>query len=212
MVEINEQVRRGFNLWQGVNEKTVSSYQKELEECIEALNTLTWQQERLLAIGRNDRKKDILSILKDEIDLCHYYFEYNQRRKEENFDKWFFVTQEDRKKVLNEPEWSRDEGDCWVRFNGKTRAVITLDVSGMMTKISLCVDNDAKALKFLDGRIDVTASHLKNEESIKQRINEYKALAEERMKVNLFPRYCSEFASFEILKKLLHVEEEAIFS
>jgi len=206
MVEIIKRVKRGGIFWQGINEETVGTYQGVLEEDIEALETLTWTQGRLLGIG-DHMKNEIFGLLKDELNLCCFYFEHIQRQKEENFDKWFFVKQEDRKTILNELDWRRREGDCWVRYNGKTQATITLDTSGMMTKISLRLDDNAEALVFLDHCIHIASSHLKNAESIKQRIAEYKALAEEKMEEYKYPRYCPELAEIGVLKGMLHVEE-----
>lgn len=208
MINICKHIMRVSSyFWQGVTEENVRRYQADLEQAIAALDAVTWDQRRLLDIKDDDIKAGVLGILKDELDLCRFYFEYIQRQEEENFDRWFFVKQEDRKKVLSEPDWARVVGDCWIRYNGKTRATITLDESGTMTKISLCLDNDGVALRFLDRNTDIASSHLKNAESIKQRITEYKALAEEKMEENLFPRYCSELGEFEALKVLLHVEE-----
>jgi len=208
MIDIGKHIRRvSAYFWQGVTEENVLRYQADLGNAIEELDAVTWNQKQLLSIKNNDIKEGVLGILKDELDLCHFYFEYNQRQEEENFDRWFFVKQEDRKTVLNEPDWVRVEGDCWIRYNGKTRAIITIDESGTMTKISLCLDNDAVALRFLDHSIDIASSHLKNRESIKQRIAKYKALAEEKMEEYKYPRYCSELNEFAVLKGLLHVEE-----
>jgi len=120
--------------------------------------------------------------------------EYTERQQEENVDKWFFVKKQEK--------WS-----SWVRYNGKIRATISLDSGNgkQMIKVTLSIENDSKQIDFLannyrHARQEITYSHLKNQESIEKRVNEYKQKAEELM------GNCFEKGNMDILRKLLHIE------
>ena len=202
-------VFRRNQFWQGINEERVRGYNEELIEAKESLEKINWISRDFLDIN-NKKVEEKIGIINDEIELCNFYFEYCEKQKGENFDKWVYVKKEDRERLLHEVEWSI-KGDCWVRGNGKIRMLIDFDTAGSMTKITLSLQNDSDHIAFITSRYggceEIISSHLKNGKSIDKRVREYKEKAEELMREYQYPRYCAELNNIRILEQLLHIKE-----
>jgi len=208
MIDLMQVLKRSNRFWQGLNEEGVKEYKKELTEAKANLEKTTFEQRELLKIS-SKKIEETVSIIEDELGLCNFYFEYLEKQKEDNFDNWFYVKKEDREKVLDE-EWNI-KGDCWARYNGKVMTLIAFDTTGMMTKITLYIQNNSDYIEFTHrygGKEEITSSHLKNQKRIEERVKEYKKKAEEVMGERQYPFYCLELSNMEVLRQLLHVEEE----
>ena len=201
------QVFRRNQFWQGVKKEQVTEYHRELTEAKESLEKINFVSRNFMEIS-SKKVEEKIGIIKDELDLCDFYLEYQKNQNDENFDKWIYVKKEDREKVLHEAEWNI-KGDCWVRKNGKIGTLIAFDTTGLMTKITLFIQNDSDHLAFVTSRYggqeEVISSHLKNGKSIDKRVREYKEKAEEVMREHQYPRYCAELNNIRILEELLHI-------
>lgn len=209
MVYLNRVVSRQRFFWDEVNEDKIKAYIKELEGNIEELRNEDTTQS-FFGI-HHEEIQEIVSMLKNEVKKAKFYFEYLERQNEDNFDKWIFVKKEDRKEVLGDYEWNV-YGDCWIRTNGKIQVKIEFDTRKIMTKIILSVKNDSNCLTFYERPYEHKNPycHVKNEEKITQRVNEYKQQAEKIFKKYQYPRprYYTEKRELDLLNKLLHVKDD----
>lgn len=167
-----------------------------------------WLARRHLFLSE-DLFKKIETVLSEEISYYKFYLEFQAKQKEPNFNKWVFTPKE---RVVK--EYSHQEThDQWTKTNGRIRAIVEIDKSGKMTKISVRFRNDSEALKFIDnyyGQPKIKPAHAKNIQSITQNIEKYKQISDEFLQEHLFPPYNAEKRSFDILKKLLCIKLEVL--
>jgi len=206
MIDVEIRVKREPSFWQEVSPKMVEAYLKELIEEKEALNKFGFAYEHTLFGSKNLLDKLNQSI-NSEISYCEFYKEYNRRRETEpNFSQWILTRKEDIKVVQT---WDPPQGEQWTKSNGRVKAIIQFDRSGLTVKITLKFEEDCEALKFLpdyNWQKQIPTAHLKNEESIEAKVKEFKAKADEFLSQHLFPRYEPAQTNLDILKRLLCIE------
>lgn len=203
MIETVLMIRRRF--WSGFTASAVDEYLKELKDFQETLKKFGWEYESVL-FGSNKLLKSIENIITDEIKYCEFYIEHQKRKEDVNFQKWIFTKNDNIKPLF---EWNKPVGDEWTRSNGRIKATIKIDRSGIMKKLTLFYMNDNQYLNFTENRSSsdpVIKSHLRNEDSINKRIIEMKAVAETYQREHLFPLYTLEYSNFTYLENLLCVE------
>lgn len=203
MIDTMLTIRRDF--WSGFTANAVDMYLKELKDVQETLKKFGWEYETVL-FGSNKLLKSIETIIIDEIKYCEFYIEHQKISKDVNFQKWIFTKNEDIKPLF---EWTKPVGDEWTRSNGRIKATIKIDRSGIMTKLTLFYMNDNQYLNFIENHSSsnpVIKSHLRNGNSINNRITEMKAIAETYQREHLFPLYTLEHSNFTNLENLLCVE------
>lgn len=209
MIEIERSIRRANLLWRVDNEK-VGNYLKMLSRTKKQLTgDSSYEIRRILKID-DDLLSEIIREIDREIELCKFYFEYQKRQRGEDFNKWVYLTREQRKK--REKDW-QIKGDCWTKTNGRIRATITIDKSGVMAKIEVSYQNDAENLKFYDDYYDRTKPryrHRKTEKGINEQIEKYKQEAREIFEELQYPLYCREKKAMDTLKQLLHIRESVL--
>jgi hypothetical protein len=147
----------------------------------------------------------IADAVQREIEYHRFYLEFHAARREPGFNQWIFTPKE---KVVNRYSWNEPH-DQWTRRNGRIKAIIEIDRTGVMTKISVSFENDSETLTFIDsyyGQPKVKPSHAKNPKSIQRKIKEYKEFADRFLKEHLFPHYNIEQRSFSLLKTLLCID------
>lgn len=198
--EFNLLVKR--NIWDFQEGVTTATIQKVLDELTEYYNwvhgEVGWIAQNRLFLSK-DLLEKMEAKLQDEIKYCKFYLELQERKKEPNFNKWIFHKKEEIK-----PEWSV-QGDQWIKTNGRIKAIIEIDRSGKMTKINAKFRNDSETLEFTDyyHHPKIRASHAKNPQSIKEKIEQYKEYADKFLKERQFPQYNEEQRSFTLLKQIL---------
>jgi len=184
----------------------VEAYLKELNEMRETLKNFGFAYESVL-FGSNKLLDSLNRSIDTEIAYCEFYKEYNRRREtESNFDQWILTKKEDIKTMQ---EWDRPQGEQWTKTNGRVKAIVQFDRSGLTVKITLKFEEDCKALKFLhdhDCQKQIPTVHLTNEKSIEAKVKEFKTMADESLSQHLFPRYEPAETNLGILKKLLCIK------
>jgi len=203
MIDRVERVNRKGEIWGEINSEKVRSYKKELSKTLKKLEKNSWEFERLFFLDREAVGR-FISTIRDEIKLCDFYFEYLKKSKNKDFEKWIFI-----KKGSETRDWE-DKCDRWEFRNGKVKANIRINRGEKSVKISLDWKNDSQFLTFIEGyREEVESKTLRAEKSIEEEIERLKKVAEEHINSELiFPKYCQEKREFDLIKKLLHIEEE----
>jgi len=205
MIETGLMIRRSNKFWSGFTASAVDEYLNELKTFQETLKKFGWEYESIL-FGSNKLLKSIENIITDEIKYCEFYVEHQKIKKDVNFQKWVFTKKEDVKSLY---AWMTPVGDQWTRSNGRIKATIKIDRSGIMTKLTLFYMNDNQYLNFTEKNSfgdPVIKAHLRNEFSINKRIIGMKAFAETYQREHLFPLYTLEHSNFMSLENLLCVE------
>jgi hypothetical protein len=183
-------------------EESVKDYLKFLEQVSSILSKDAWEVDKYLPHS-SDYEKQVKEAIQQEITYCKFYLNLQERKEKEKLDEWVLIKRED-----VETYWGQDiaDGEQWIRSNGRIKATIKFDRTKTMVGIEVRFDNDNQFLKFIsyDNRLSLK-SHLKNQNSIKQRLEEYKEYAEKVLGEHLFPEYLSEKRSFDVLKSLLCV-------
>ena len=185
--------------WKPIDSASVGGRIRELGRQKKDIEKCKYEITGLIGIS-TEKMGEYICALDDEIKLCKFYYEYNKKAKDEQFNTWKYEESfKPHDYVVARP--------CWVRTNGKLRAIINL-VSGISTTdVKLTIENDSKCLEFMEKAVEVVSSrHLKNKESINAEIERLKKMAELKFKEHEFPRYKLEVKRFENLKKLLHIE------
>lgn len=198
-------IRRGSGLWGGVSPETVKRYREELEELKKKISDFSFLYERNL-FGSSDLKRALDTEIDQEIKYCLFYDEYLKRQTEPNFNEWVLRKQEEIN--LNKENWQKVPGDQWTKTNGRIKAIIQFDKTGIMTKIALDFKNDSDSLKFYEGESSyrksvVPIAHLKSEASIEARVQDFKNEADTFLNEHLNPLY-SQYEA-ELLKQLIHL-------
>jgi len=199
------QIRRETSFWREFNTELVQDYVRRLQEAKEELKKIRWVYESKLW-GNRSLIDGMINEIDTELKYCQFYEEYAEREKTDPMlNMWVFTKKEDIKPVR---EWMKPQGDRWIKTNGRIRATIEIDRSGVMTKITLEYDNDSDSIEFLDRHRrnkSYNVAHLRNEDSIQQRISDFKEIADEFMIQHLFPTYYKEKWNYKILLKFLHI-------
>ncbi len=199
-------IKRTDFFWKGISLKSVGEYLNRLNADKDAMEKAFNVIDSPFNLDR-DYIADFLRAFDNEIELAEFYLELYKARKNPNFDKWVFLTEEERNKGLEEDSWRKKSGDAWERSNGRVKAIIIIKDNTTSTKVSLTIKNNSK-MTFIEGEKEINSSNLHNKESIKKKIEEYKVNAESILKDTIFPLYCYEKRQFDNYKELLGVENE----
>lgn len=194
-------IRRYSELWGGVTPETVKRYREELEQMQKDIQDYT--HERILFVSPK-LVSSLSSAIGEEIKYCLFYDEYLERLSDSKLGQWVFRKQEDIPDLYG---WKKAPGEQWVKTNGRIKAVIQFDRTGIMVKITLEYDNDSKNLKFYERsyRQHVPTFRLKNENSIEEAVRELKRDADRFLEDRLFPLGSN--TDFNTLKELLHIKK-----
>jgi hypothetical protein len=200
MVSVKLEIRRSNDLWGGVTPETVKRYLGELEAEKEKLREILLDMWIL-----NKGMMDALNIAIDkEISLCHFYEEFLKRSTEPNFNTWVFTKQADAL-TASDLAWNENPGDKWTKTNGRVKATIQFDNTGLMTKLTLSYENNSQCLSFYEtGRGHEQTAHLKSETSIQAKVNEMKLIADTFLADHLYPLYTRN--DEKVLSQLLFIE------
>ena len=137
-----------------------------------------------------------------EISYCNFYRECTERQKEPNFNQWTFLKKEEIKPLYG---WQKPQGEQWTKTNGRVRATIQYDRSGIMVKLTLSYKNDSPTLEFIENVKDVVA-HASKESSINAKVVDLKKTAEAFMGVHLLPRYERIMLELRDIEQMLCIE------
>jgi len=205
MIDLILNVRRRF--WYDVSTDAVQTYLEELTKFKDELDNMSFTYTHNL-FGSDALLKEINELIGKEIKLCSFYHEYQNRRESEpNFNQWVFTAKEDVKTLF---PWNVPDGGQWTKTNGKIKAIIQFDRSGKMVKITLNYENDSSTLTFIDRHNEKGVPkpvHLKNEDSIANKVEAFKMMADTFLLENEYPQYCSEKTSIDVLNKLLWIDD-----
>lgn len=189
-----------------INKKTVAEYLRNLKHMQKEIRNMPWEVERIL-VTEEKKKESTLNAIDREITFCTFYFVICKESKKQGFDTWTFVKKEEvEKNALTHNIYGLKNKDCWIRWNGRIKALVTIDRTGVMAKIELEI-RDASVVhgvSFYERHRDERYSHAKAEESISKRVEEYKATADDIIKKCTMPIYCEEKRQFEIVSGLLN--------
>jgi len=185
----------------------VKRYLTALEEAKELLKNSAWTVNRLL-LNDSSMEKNVMEEIEREIKYCKFYLDLQERQSNESLNQWVFNKKED----IEQPDYYREPtGEQWVKSNGRIKAIIQFDRTKKMVGLEVKFKNDNQILNFYDSYYDnenlSRKSHLKSPESINERVEEYKAYADEVMKNRLFPKWNQELNNFHLLQKLLVIKE-----
>ena len=198
-------IRRETMFWDDFSSSYVQEYAIKLQEAREELNKIRWVYESKLWGNRSLIDK-MINEIDTELKYCQFYEEYAEREKTDPMlNTWVFIKKEDVKPVR---EWMKPQGDRWIKTNGRIKATIEIDRSGVMTKLTLRYENDSASIEFMDryrSNKSENIAHLRNEESIKQRISDFKEQVNQEIKQRMFPIYYTEKRNYDVFKKLLHI-------
>ena len=202
MIDIEISIRRGSGLWGGVSPETVQRHQKELEELKEKLKSFSFLHHHNL-FGSKELMEKVSGVIEQEIKYCLFYDEHrNRQANEPNLGEWVFTKQEDIK-----PKYSfiPISGEQWTKTNGRVKAIIQFDRTGLMVKITLQYENDSPNLSFCEqSRYNKPKPfHLKSEDSINTKIQELKNEADAFLKEHQYPLYST--YEIDLLKQLLFI-------
>ena len=168
-IEFNLNIRRETSFWREFSSSLVQDYVRKLQEAKEELKKIRWVYESKLW-GNRSLIDEMINEIDTELKYCQFYEEYIEREKTDSMlNTWVFTKKEDIKQIR---EWMKPQGDRWTKTNGRIRATIEIDRSGVMTKITLEYDNDSDSIEFLDRHRrnkSYNVAHLRNEDSIQQR-------------------------------------------
>ena len=204
MIDLMLNVRRRF--WDGVSTETIQNYLENLTKFKDALNTIRFTYSHNL-FGSDKLLKEIQELVDKELKFCSFYFEYQKRcESEPNFNQWIFKNEEDIKPQWG---WKEAQGEQWVKTNGKIKAIIQFDRSGIRVKMSLSFENDSSSLNFMGRYVEnkIRPVHLKNETSIANKVVEFKMKADACLSDHEYPEYCAEKTSIDTLNKLLWIND-----
>lgn len=192
-------IRRSSGLWGGVSPQTVETYRIELEDIKKQLGDFSFQYEHTL-LGSKDMMAGIQAAITEEISYCLFYYEYQEKKSEIDFEEWVFTKQED---IKAKDTWNPPPGEQWTKTNGRVKAIIQFDRTGKMVKLTLHYENDSSNLRFVDPSRynNPKVFHVKSEASIKNKIQELKEEADAFFNDHLYPLY-SQY-DIDLLKQLL---------
>lgn len=193
-------IRRSSGLWGGVLPETVERYRKELEELKKRLEDASLLYEHNL-FGSEPLMTEVQAVIAKEIKYCLFYEEYRSRRTSEpNFGEWVFTKQED---IKPKHDWLKVPSEQWTKTNGRVKAIIQFDRSGIMVKLTLEYQNDSDSLTFfIKGYQHVLPSvHVKSAASIEAKVQEFKSQADAFLEEHMYPLY--DTTDFDLLKQLL---------
>ena len=199
MITVELNIRRYSGLWGGVTSETVKRYKEELEQMQKDIQDYT--HERILFVSP-EITNGLKSAISQEIKYCLFYDEYLQRQSETKLGQWAFRKQED---IPDLSGWKKAPGEQWVKTNGRIRAVIQFDRTSVMVKISLEYENDSASLNFYERAYhhQVPTVRLRNENSIKEAVRQFKRDADRFLEDLMFPAGAS--TEFNTLQELLHI-------
>jgi hypothetical protein len=175
----------------------VSAYRKELLVMQKAL------RESENPFVSKEMTEAYEEALEEEISYCDFFVEYHSRiLHEKHFSEWVFESKES---ITPRNSWEQVKGERWTKTNGRMKATIQFDRSGITVGISLRFENDSKAISFYQDSYGhkTPSTHLSNEDSIVKKVEEFKQMAEEEMNQHLNPT--QEEREIETLKFLLCV-------
>lgn len=195
-------IKRTDFFWKGINPESVGRYIHQLKTEKKSVECAFDVIDSPFNLNR-DFLKGIIRAFDNEIELAEFYLELYKAKKNKNFDRWVFITEEERNKGV-EDSWREKSGDCWQRSNGRVKAVIEIKKNEVSIKVSLSIENDSK-MTFIEKTKDVDSSNLRNEDSIKNKIEEYKIVGERILNQTVYPTYCYEKRQFDALKNLLQI-------
>lgn len=200
MIDLKTIVKREF--WHGISVKIVKQRIKEINKQISELDKYDYDLKRILNVDK-ELIDQIKRVLNDEIELCNFYLEFNGKKIKHD---WTFLKAKEREE-RGEQDWQVRGRDCWIKTNGRIRIKINIDRSGLMTKISMDMENDSKSLTFYERPYGMKEiyTHKKNKESIENQIREYKIEAEKLFMKHKYPNYCFETRQMDQLNQLLHI-------
>ena len=137
-------IRRGSVLWGGVSPDAVQRYRQELEELKKELDSFSFVYD-LNLLGSKTLMEGLQAVITEEITYCQFYDEYRIREaSDSSLGQWVFTKQEDTEPLYH---WQEVPGDQWTKTNGRVKAIIQLDRTGTMVKITLEYKNDSEYLK-----------------------------------------------------------------
>jgi len=204
MITTEITIRRSSGLWGGISPDTVQRYQQELEKLKKELQDFGFIYEHSL-LGSEELMKSLRAEIDQEIKYCLFYDEYrNRRASDSNLGEWVFTKQED---IPPEYHWKEVPGEQWTKANGRIKAIIQLDRTGIMVKITLEYKNDSECLKFYEDsyyRTKPLSAHVKNEDSLNAKVQEFQNKADAFLADNLNPLY-SQYEA-DLLEQLLHLK------
>lgn len=202
MITTEITIRRSSGLWGGTSPETVKRYREELEKLKKELDGFGFIYEHNL-LGSEELMKSLKGEIDQEIEYCLFYDEYrNREASDSNLGKWVFMKQED---IKPEYDWLKVPGEQWTKTNGRIKAIVQLDRTGIMVKITLEYKNDSEHLKFYERpyALKLPTAHVKSEDSINAKVQELKNEADTFLEDNLNPLY-SQY-EIDLLKQLLHL-------
>ncbi len=207
MIDLEIKIRRAWPLWKddfGVSD--VENYLKELRETEENIRVNSFNYEHVL-FGNDKIIESVRKLISQETKYCEFFIDHQKRILEPDYNKWVFLKKEDIKPLS---DWMKPQGEQWIKTNGRVKATIQFDRSGSLVKIKASFENDNEYLNFIDyetnARVEKTA-HLKNEENINKKVEEYKTYADRMMGEYIYPRYTPEKNMIDLLGKLLCVNQ-----
>jgi hypothetical protein len=197
----------------------VSSYQKDLLEYAAFLRQSHYDLKELL--GNKQFIEKVEAAIEREISFCNFFWHLQKMKTKPGYREWVLHSGNDAKAkdIAKGESWTNGAAynDRWIRFDGRTAATIEVDKSGVMTKLSLYVDNERQLnfkagdveacnLKFVSGREELDVAHLKNEAAIEDRIREMKNHGIDFQNRHEYPLYMDERGDMEALDELLQVK------
>lgn len=205
MITTGIAIRRGSGLWGGISPEAVKRYREELEKLKKELQDFNFIYGHNL-LGSEELMKSLQREIDQEIKYCLFYDEYrNREASDSNLGKWVFTKQED---IKPKYDWQEVPGEQWTKANGRIMAIIQFDRTGIMVKITLGYKNDSECLKFYEasyGSVKLPTAHVKSEDSLNAKVQEFQNKADAFLVDNLNPRY-SQY-EVDLLKQLLHLKE-----
>ena len=186
MVDLIVSIKRPpFTFQNGFDLKNVQRWKDELTKFLSSF-TSDGRNYKYYLFYSEKLYEQILHGVQQELKLCDFYIDYQQRRTEPNFGTWVLL----RKGTINKYDRIR-EYDQWTKTNGRIRATITVDDDGKMTKLTLSFENDNKHLEFFSHYDDDTkpqSVHAKNELTIQAKRKELMETAEKLMAEKRLPK------------------------
>ena len=201
MLQTIVSIRRSSGLWGELSPESVEQYRKELENRKKELSDFSFLYRQIL-FGGEELTKAVQSQIEEEIKYCLFYEEFRQRQNEPTFGEWIFTKQDD---IKLQYEWQKIPGEQWTKRNGRVKATIQFDRTGMMVKLSLSYANDSDNLKFYEKPYShkPEEAHLKSEASIEARVQQFKEQADAFLNDHLYPVYSQ--SEVNLLYQLLHI-------
>lgn len=199
--------REIWNFTSENRDEVIGNYLKKLKNTKKVLKDMSWELWSILKMKFDET--EIFSNIDDEIKLCEFYFEYKKKSKDKDFNKWIKLTADHVNKEFYFIRRNyKEDTKFYFRRNGRVRVLIIVEKNEKTTKVSLNLSNDSKFIWFLEDDYksyfnEVYFSHLKSEDSILKKVEEYKNLADTSSFKIRNPYYSEELRQAGFLNVLL---------